>query len=102
MILYTLGILANRLDSLFEKSDNDNRRLLYETVFKQVRVREGKIVYMEMNSPFTIIFSQAKGSESLLSGQPDKFTAHSSSGLGRVPLKDEITGSNPVCATNTF
>jgi hypothetical protein len=25
--------------------------------------------------------------------------AHSSSGLGRVPLKDEITGSNPVCAT---
>jgi hypothetical protein len=28
--------------------------------------------------------------------------AHSSSGLGRVPLKDEITGSNPVCATNLF
>ena len=25
--------------------------------------------------------------------------AHSSSGLGHVPLKDEITGSNPVCAT---
>ncbi len=30
----------------------------------------------------------------------DNGTAHSSSGLGRVPLKDEITGSNPVCATN--
>ena len=71
VILYTLGILANRLDSLFEKSNNDNRRLLCETVFRQVRVREGKIVDMEMNSPFTIIFSQAKGSESLLSGQPD-------------------------------
>ena len=31
--------------------------------------------------------------------------AHSSSGLGRRPLKAEITGSNPVCATilsNTF
>lgn len=26
-------------------------------------------------------------------------TAHSSSGLGRHPLKVEITGSNPVCAT---
>ncbi len=26
--------------------------------------------------------------------------AHSSSGLGRVPLKDEIMGSNPICATN--
>ncbi len=26
--------------------------------------------------------------------------AHSSSGLGRRPLKAEITGSNPVCATH--
>ena len=26
--------------------------------------------------------------------------AHSSSGLGHRPLKAEITGSNPVCATN--
>jgi hypothetical protein len=25
--------------------------------------------------------------------------AHSSSGLGHLPLKEEITGSNPVCAT---
>jgi hypothetical protein len=66
---FEIGLqLANQLDSLFEKSNNDNRRLLCETVFKQVGVREGKIVDMEMNSPFTIIFSQAKGSESLLSG----------------------------------
>ncbi len=27
--------------------------------------------------------------------------AHSSSGLGHLPLKEEITGSNPVCATNS-
>jgi hypothetical protein len=27
--------------------------------------------------------------------------AHSSRGLGHLPLKEEITGSNPVCATNT-
>lgn len=27
------------------------------------------------------------------------YTAHSSRGLGRRPLKAEITGSNPVCAT---
>lgn len=26
-------------------------------------------------------------------------TAHSSRGLGHLPLKEEITGSNPVCAT---
>lgn len=28
--------------------------------------------------------------------------AHSSRGPGRVPLKDEITGSNPVCATKVL
>src|SRR5262245_45498635 len=27
--------------------------------------------------------------------------AHSSSGLGHIPLKDEIRGSNPLCATPT-
>jgi hypothetical protein len=27
-------------------------------------------------------------------------TAHSSSGLGHLPLKEETTGSNPVCATS--
>ncbi len=27
--------------------------------------------------------------------------AHSSSGLGHRPLKAEITGSNPVCATKS-
>ena len=30
----------------------------------------------------------------------DSYVAHSSSGLGHRPLKAEITGSNPVCATN--
>ena len=30
---------------------------------------------------------------------PYLVTAHSSSGLGHRPLKAEITGSNPVCAT---
>ena len=35
----------------------------------------------------------------ILLPQPDMFMAHSSSGLGHRPLKAEITGSNPVCAT---
>ncbi|MDD4859745.1 MAG: recombinase family protein [Dehalococcoidales bacterium] len=64
--------LANKLDSVFEKGDNEVRRLLCETVFKQVRIRKGKIVDVELNSPFTLIVSQTKGSESLLSGQPAK------------------------------
>ena len=29
----------------------------------------------------------------------NSYLAHSSSGLGHRPLKAEITGSNPVCAT---
>lgn len=45
------------------------KRLLYETVFDQVRVQEGKIVGVEMNSPLTIIFFQKNNSASLLSGQ---------------------------------
>jgi hypothetical protein len=61
--------LANKLDSIFEKGDNYNQRLLCETVFKQVGVREGKIVDVEMNSPFRLIVSQAKRAESLMSGQ---------------------------------
>ena len=31
--------------------------------------------------------------------QEQSTEAHSSSGLGHRPLKAEITGSNPVCAT---
>jgi hypothetical protein len=70
--------LANNLDSIFEKGDNDNRRLLCETVFKQVRIREGKIVDVEMNSPFRLIVSQVKNSNP---GSPArKAVAHSSSG----------------------
>ena len=30
---------------------------------------------------------------------PQPSMAHSSRGLGHLPLKEEITGSNPVCAT---
>ena len=36
----------------------------------------------------------------ILAPQPDQ--AHSSSGPGRRPLKAEITGSNPVCATTLY
>jgi DNA invertase Pin-like site-specific DNA recombinase len=68
---FEIGLqIANQLDSIFENGNNDSRRLLCETVFRQVRVREGKIVDLAMNAPFAIILSQGKGSESLLSGQP--------------------------------
>ena len=31
---------------------------------------------------------------------PSFWVAHSSRGLGHLPLKEEITGSNPVCASS--
>ena len=63
--------LASELDFLFEKGDNDERRLLCKTVFKRVNVRDGKIVSFDLNSLFRLIASRAEGSESFLSGQPD-------------------------------
>ena len=46
-------------------------------------------------SATTIVSIQQK----LDNKSPYLVTAHSSSGLGHRPLKAEITGSNPVCAT---
>jgi len=61
---------VSKLDLLYENADNDNRRLLCETVFRRICVRDGKIVGVERNHPFELIYSQAKSSESFLSGQP--------------------------------
>jgi hypothetical protein len=62
--------LASELDFLFAKGDKDERRLLCETVFRRLIVRDRKIVQVELNSPFTLIASRAKGSEPFLNGQP--------------------------------
>jgi DNA invertase Pin-like site-specific DNA recombinase len=62
--------LASELDFLFSKGNNDERRLLCETVFRRLTVRDRKIVQVELNSPFTLIASRAKGSEPFLNGQP--------------------------------
>lgn len=60
--------LATELDFLFEKGNFDERRLLCETVFKRLCVRQGKIAAVELNSPFGLISSRAKGSESAAYG----------------------------------
>lgn len=62
--------LASQLDFLFAKGDYDERRLLCETIFKRLRVRDRKIVQVELNSPFTLIASRGEGSESFLNGEP--------------------------------
>ncbi len=74
------------------------RWLLCETVFRHVRF--GKIFNVEMNSRFRRVVSQKKVRNPYWAGSRILYVAHSSSGLGRRPLKAEITGSNPVCATN--
>ena len=61
---------VSKLDLLYENADNDNRRLLCETVFRRICVRDGKIVGVERNHPFELIYSQAKNSGPLLSSLP--------------------------------
>jgi len=60
--------LATQLDFLFEKGTFDEKRLICETVFKRLYVEEGKITKTELNAPFAIIATSAKGSESVLNG----------------------------------
>jgi len=60
--------LATEMDFLFDKGTFDERRLLCETVFKRLRVENGRIIRTELNSPFALIASRAKGSESVSNG----------------------------------
>ncbi len=62
--------LATELDFLYEKGTFDEKRLLCETVFRRLYVKEGKITKAELNVPFAIIAASAKGSESVLNGGP--------------------------------
>jgi len=68
--------ISSELDNLFNEGDNDERRLLCETIFKRVYVRNGKITNAELNSPFALIASRVEGSESFLTRQPLHFYVH--------------------------
>ena len=54
--------LVTELVFLFEKGNFDERRLVCETVFKCVYLKDGKISDVELNSPFGLIRSAARGS----------------------------------------
>ncbi len=60
--------LATELDFIYAKANFDERRLLCETVIKRLNIEDGKIVNMELNSPFALIASRAEGSVSVLNG----------------------------------
>jgi hypothetical protein len=62
--------LATELDFLFEKGNFDEKRLLCETILKRLYVKEGTITKVELNSPFALIVSSAKSSESVNNGGP--------------------------------
>ncbi len=55
------------------------------------------MVSLTFSLPKTIMINDNRPGKLVL-GKLD--VAHSSRGLGHLPLKEEITGSNPVCATN--
>ncbi len=60
--------LATQLDFLFDKGTLDEKRLICETVFKCLYVEEGKVTKAELNAPFAIIASRAKGSGTVSNG----------------------------------
>jgi hypothetical protein len=62
---------VNKLDSVFEKGDNSNRHPPGKTVFRRVKVREGKSIGVGMDASFRLIASRTKGSQSILRGRPD-------------------------------
>ena len=60
--------LATELDFLFANGNFDERHLLCETVLKRIYVKEGTITKVDLNSPFALIASRAKSSESVIHG----------------------------------
>jgi len=62
--------LATQLDFLFGKGTFDEKRLICETVFKRLYVKEGRVTKAELNASFAIIAASAKGSGAVTSGGP--------------------------------
>ena len=54
--------LATEFDFLYDKANIDEKRLLCETVIKQLNIEDGTIVDMELNSPFALIATRAESS----------------------------------------
>ena len=61
--------LATQLDFLCDRGSFDQRRLLCETILKQLYVEDGKITRADYNAPFAII-ARTNGSGSVLGGGP--------------------------------
>ena len=52
--------IACNLSWLYEKGDFEERRLLIETLFKRLCLRQGKIVSYELNPPFAMFYNDNK------------------------------------------
>ena len=61
-------LLATEMDFLFGKGTFDEKRLLCQTVFKRVYLKEGKGSKVELNASFGLIASNGKGSGIVLNG----------------------------------
>ena len=66
--------LATEFDFLYDKANFDEKRLLCETVIKQLNIEDGTIVDMQLNSPFALIATRAESSGAVLNGGADAFT----------------------------
>ena len=71
MLLQTNWIcLATEFDFLYDRANFKGKRLLWETVIKQLNIEDGTIVDMESNSPFASIATRAESSGPVLDGGP--------------------------------
>ena len=77
--------LATELDFLFEKGNFDEKRLLCETVFKRVYLKEGKVSEVELNAPFGLIASRGKGSGTVLNGWGSRIRTYPGGSRVRCP-----------------
>ena len=60
--------LAVELDFLFENASFEEKRLICETVFKRIYLKEGNISDYELNTPFGLITYKGKGSGAVRTG----------------------------------
>ena len=80
--------LAAELDFLFENASFEEKRLICETVFKRIYLKEGTISDYELNTPFGLITCKGKGSGAARTGC-------------RARIRTWAKGSKVPCATTT-
>ena len=60
--------LSSELDYLIQRANFEERRLICETMFKRIYLKDGRITEVDLNSPFSLIAGREQGSGTVQSG----------------------------------